>query len=686
MTVLTAASEEKTVGIPTAAILSGLSGSLELKKPAIVDLKVKADYLSCPSLRSAINILKQDNNENKQPITQLLGAFEQINAFEKKYNLRSLTLNPKLPVSKANPLAAEATESTIPALMAGPPSPMAAPPAPETIYVKIIEKEETNEENKKKKEMKEQGLYKEEENKKKKKKEKDEEGLYYEIFDEKANCSHIGLINWMELPSTFSRDILPIIVSPNEILPIVLARTPLGAATLSIDDVISLFKEFDKHILEKKKQAKAEATTMDSKKSKAYLKKAKKLREAEKLVFEQTRAYLMQLVLEKLKNDTDVIQPTKAENLETPSTDSFWTWAQFAALMLVEFAPMFVMNLMYAGESLASLSPYLFFLSPHVMTALGVLCALNMVGGAVFFVGPIIMKWLGLNYSKTEPALHSVYQQQLEASKDLDNCLSKNNKLSHESYNAYLNFSKIQGEYMQKIPSQKKDERLIAKVSTWGMTAIAGLQALSGSIFLGASILGLVFGAFTLTTSTPLILTAFVANHLIAVLLVSTPLAISQGLVSYILRVTSASKLFDLDKDEREAVEKNRIEYCLNKPNIQTQLNKHGWDKKVYEHTIDKIQPEVQATDLFTEIKNRVKKLDAADSPESKKRAQLSQEKAARKPHKTAIRKPHEKMFKPILLDIQNPNAKANLKTKLKALSSHVEQPTTSFVALKRYR
>jgi hypothetical protein len=65
MTVLTAVSEEKTVGIPTAAILSGLSGSLELKIQAIVDLKVKVDYLSCPSLRSAINILKQNNNKKK---------------------------------------------------------------------------------------------------------------------------------------------------------------------------------------------------------------------------------------------------------------------------------------------------------------------------------------------------------------------------------------------------------------------------------------------------------------------------------------------------------------------------------------------------------------------------------------------------------------------------------------------
>jgi ABC-type multidrug transport system fused ATPase/permease subunit len=224
---------------------------------------------------------------------------------------------------------------------------------------------------------------------------------------------------------------------------------------------------------------------------------------------------------------------------------------------------------------------------------------------------------------------------------------------------------------MQKIPSQKKDERLIAKISTWGMTAIAGLQALSGSIFLGASILGLVFGAFTLTTSTPLILTAFVAHHLIAVLLVSTPLAISQGLVSYILRVTSASKLFDLDKDERQAVEKNRIEYCANKPTIQMQLNKHGWDKKFCERTVDKIESEVQATDLFNDIKYRVKKLDAVGSPESKKRARLAQEKAAKKPHKTAIRKPHEKMFKPVLLEIESLKEIANLKAKLKAASSH---------------
>ncbi len=333
--------------------------------------------------------------------------------------------------------------------------------------------------------------------------------------------------------------------------------------TISLDNIIALFGKFDKYDFKN---------------------------DNEKLIFETARVYLMKAVLQKLEEKNYSVESITAPQYpkKTPVSsnffyNSFWRWIGFAMLMIVEFFPAFVGNLLYAGESMASLTPYLFFLSPHVMTAIGIISALSMLGGMVCFIGPVLMRWIGLSHSNNATSLLLVNQEQLEIADKINDQLLKydTHKMLPccETYQAYINFAKNIGMHLKSMPSQLNEESIYSKITTWVMTGLAAIQALSGSLFLAATVLGCITGAFTLATASPVILTAFVSSHMFSILAIAAPLALAQGMVSYILRVCSTSKLFDRLAGERDTVEKKRIKYINRQDGIKRQFDKIYQDK-----------------------------------------------------------------------------------------------------------
>ncbi len=511
-----ATTENKTT---TAVLLSELKepeSKRQARETPVVNVKV--NYLSCPSLQLAVNILKKDKDDKKdnKSATQL---FDEL---EHKYSFVCTSENPEQPT-------------------------------PGTIYIKVVN-----------------------------------DGIYYEILDQNIELSHIGVIEWKDLPENFPRSYVKIINSASECLSIILANTPVGnrTVTLSIEHVMSLFNEFDKYSAEKKEHAAAHALTLTPKKAKAYLEEADELARDEQLIFEQARAYLMQVVLEQLNRES--ITPkieTPTENPEVSISNTPWNFLKFFIVMFVQYAPMIFFSLFNASESMASLTPYLFFFSPHVLTALGVICALNMVGGTICFYGPDIMKWFRINFTNTVPPLHSVYQQQLETAEAINKQLLAFDFLPFQTHQEYYKFSKAIGNHLCAIPSQAKKDSLLATMATAVMTVLTGIEALSNAVFLGAMILGLILCAFTFSTLTPPIMAAFVASHALGVLLLSVPIGSCHALVHYITRITSASRLFDLDKDARNAVEQKRSAFVDKNNSINQQLNNRQHIKNEHEET-----------------------------------------------------------------------------------------------------
>lgn len=415
-------------------------------------------------------------------------------------------------------------------------------------------------------------------------------------------------------------------------LSFIVSKMPTAQITLSLEEVVALIKELDEHTKKNKRIIKEHAKKMSFIAAYFYLRRVNKNVYDDELIVAKATAFLIQKVQEKLKSEIIlpkiIVQPEDEEiplnfirrcvlkgkkyfldvknkiikklhwifkkktdgtetNVKVSDSNSYKDWIKFFIVMSFHFIPMFYMSFYFAAESMESLTPYLFFVSPHVMAALGVVCTINILAGTVCFLGPKLMNWFKIHFSDTRPSLHSVYKEQLESIQSIDAQLLNHNNLSSRAYEKYFQFS----EKVAKIPSQNIEESSLTTIATWSLTALMAVESFSSSIMMGATLLGLILGAFTFSTVTPPILMAFVGSHLISVFLISLPMAICESVVAYVWRVSSTSALLDREKDERDAVEKMRLEYKAKQPGIHVRLANYLKDKKKVDSTFKEADP-----------------------------------------------------------------------------------------------
>lgn len=403
-------------------------------------------------------------------------------------------------------------------------------------------------------------------------------------------------------------------------------KQPTVKINLLLKDIVTLINEFNKHTKYVKKNFEDKAKNMSFLKAYFYLRKANKIAYDQELILAKATANLMQKVEEKLTKEINApkitIQPEDIEislnyvrsgikkfknfvaqniplyiknkisgileSMKETESNTYKSWIAYITVMIFNFVPLIYSSLYFAAESMESLSPYLFFISPHLMAALGVICTINILAGTICFMAPKIMNYFKLHFSDTTPSLHIIYKQQLEAIKSIDNQLLCHNNLPSKIYEKYLKFS----QKISKIPSQHIEESSLSTILTWLLTGLTAVESFSNSIMTTATILGMIVGAFTYTTVTPPLLIAFVTSHLASIFFISIPIAMSNCVVSFVWRVSSTSVLFDPEKDERDAVETMRCEYYNNEqPTKHQTLNDALDKKKQHEQIVRQSQP-----------------------------------------------------------------------------------------------
>src|ERR1700722_6100126 len=95
-----------------------------------------------------------------------------------------------------------------------------------------------------------------------------------------------------KLPSDFEHE-YDLALTSDQLLPPAL----LAPKTICIEDVESLFDEFDEYSLQRRESESAYASTLSPKEAETYLMQAKKLAQANQRTFERARTYLMEMVL-----------------------------------------------------------------------------------------------------------------------------------------------------------------------------------------------------------------------------------------------------------------------------------------------------------------------------------------------------------------------------------------------------
>jgi hypothetical protein len=250
-------------------------------------------------------------------------------------------------------------------------------------------------------------------------------------------------------------------------------------------------------------------------------------------------------------------------------------WLGFIVLMIFNFTPMIIGGLMYTSHSLAALIPYFSFLPNTVFTVLGIGCAVSWQVGTICFVGPILMKWLGIQ----SQSLLTLYQEQLETAQIINDLLLLENDFSHKDYHAYIQLAaaiKINiKQFAPPYPKASSIQKIAFQVLMGLMKVFTAIQSLSVSLYFSATMISAWSGT-VLTAAAGTAITTFVASMPGVIFLMAIPFLLAQYTVSYRLNVRSTDDLLDPAATNQKTILKTKLEsyICLNHQKKMESINR----------------------------------------------------------------------------------------------------------------
>lgn len=348
-------------------------------------------------------------------------------------------------------------------------------------------------------------------------------------------------------------------------------------STLTIDKITAEYKSICE-IIEKHEEALSEQRKKSKKQNQQNL-----LLDEERALLEEYKAALMKAVQDHLtrhyankKAEQKIVQ----QEQQGSNAKKIAGWVYFIILMTFEFLPMLIGNLMYASETLSALTPYLPFIVPApIMLAIGLGCVFNSVFGGICFVGPLLLKSLGIEYQQTEQPLVTAYRQQVSTGRHINSRLLAYNEISSEEYRKYKTFALCVNDDLRKLKDYYPEytEQSTSKWFTRAMSVFIGIQAISSSLFLAAALLGAII-------QSPLSEAALIAVMPGAILLLAIPFTVAFFIVAQKLRINSAGSALDPAVGQHEIAKKEVDNFrCKDQEFDKVYHNKLNYEKSQHQ-------------------------------------------------------------------------------------------------------